>query len=164
MAYGIVFYEELVVKVLLPNRANNPWCLPNTQKSDQLKRCGNNIASIASLIKSAANRVSLRDIMQDNRYVLWNFGNIVYDKSGTIEFRGGRGLRGEFRTKRWITFAVCFLRIVKESNIIDQPGTSALPTWSPQALYAAVKAEAVKLGMNKHLPADYTDFNESGPN
>lgn len=164
MAYGIVFYEELVIELLCLNRANNPYCKPNTEKSGQLKRCGNDIFKVASLIKSAATREALKDIMQDGRYVLWNFENIVSNKSGTIEFRGGRGLRGEFRTKRWITFAVCFLHIVKESNIIDRPGTKDLTAWTAQALYSAVKAEAAKLGMNQHLPAKYTDFNESGSN
>lgn len=47
--------------------------------------------------------------MQGNRYVLWNFDNVAQDKSGTIEFRGGRFLRGEVRTKRWMAFTVAFI-------------------------------------------------------
>lgn len=111
IAYGIVLYEPLVAKLLMPCRVGNPYCKPNGQEA-RLLRQNNTPAARARLIGGAANATALRDIMQDSRYVLWNFSNIVPDKSGTIEFRGGRGLRGEVRTKRWIAFAVAFIHAV----------------------------------------------------
>ncbi len=109
IAYGIVLYEPLVMGLLMPNRVDNRFCKPNGQHADRLRQNTSHTAR-AQLIAGAANEAGLRDIMQNNdRYVLWNFSNTVPDKSGTIEFRGGRGLRGEVRTKRWITFAVALI-------------------------------------------------------
>lgn len=53
-----------------------------------------------------------------NRLITWNFLNTVQGhegnfKSGTVEFRGGRHLRGKIRTKRWIAFAVAFIMPTK---------------------------------------------------
>ena len=58
----------------------------------------------------------LRDFMQasdepkKDRYVLWNFDNVVQPGgSGSVEFRGGRAFRGPVRTKRWIAFVMAFV-------------------------------------------------------
>ncbi len=109
IAYGIAVYEPLVIKLLMSCRTVNPYCKRNTQASTLLRQCGGSRHAIAQLIASVASAESLRNTMQDDRYVLWNFSNIVPGKSGTIEFRGGRFLRGEVRTKRWIAFTVAFI-------------------------------------------------------
>ncbi|KAF1737825.1 hypothetical protein CRV24_003452 [Beauveria bassiana] len=131
MAFGIVVFEPLVLQMLPEYRADNPYCQPNTRNSERL-----------------------------SAYVIWNFDNTLPNKSGTIEFRGGRMLRGEIRTKRWITFAICFLRAVVEINDILRSG-HGLPSWTPQALYDKVKEEARKLSLDRHLPASYLVLNES---
>jgi hypothetical protein len=46
--------------------------------------------------------------MQHSRYVLWNFANLKGGKK-TIEFRGGRSIRGLHRTRWWIAFVVGFI-------------------------------------------------------
>ncbi|KAH8718860.1 hypothetical protein HC256_003488 [Beauveria bassiana] len=160
MAFGIVVFEPLVLQMLPEYRADNPYCQPNTRNSERLSACRGNKAQIAELISTASTCIALRGIMQKNRYVIWNFDNTLPNKSGTIEFRGGRMLRGEIRTKRWITFAICFLRAVVEINDILRSG-HGLPSWTPQALYDKVKEEARKLSLDRHLPASYLVLNES---
>ena len=53
-------------------------------------------------------------LMQMERKVLWNFKPAANDGTGTIEFRGGRHLRGPVRTKRWIAFAVSCVHFLLE--------------------------------------------------
>lgn len=98
--------------LFMANRVGNTYCKPNTVNSSQLRPVVSNNTAIANLIKGAANKTSLKKIIQDNRYVLWNFENILPRKSGTIERRGGRCLRGEVRTKRWIAFTIPFIHAV----------------------------------------------------
>ena len=111
IAYGIVIYEPLLLECLMADRQINPYCKPNTQASSQLRRCNSN-GQVLQLIAGASNAQSLRSIMQNDRQVLWNFDNTLPGKSGTIEFRGGRFLRGEARTKRWIAFVVSFIHML----------------------------------------------------
>ncbi|OAA34646.1 swim zinc finger domain protein [Beauveria brongniartii RCEF 3172] len=161
MAFGIAIFEPLVLQLLPEYRADNQYCQPNTKNSPRLSACRGNKEQILELIKTASSSAAIRDIMQKDRYVIWNFDNTLPNKSGTIEFRGGRMLRGEIRTKRWITFAVCFLRAVVEMKDLNRRGTYGLPIWTPQALYEKVKEEARKLSLDRHLPASYTVLNES---
>jgi hypothetical protein len=60
------------------------------------------------------NKGQICELMQGtdrgSHYVLWNFQNVV-GASGTIEFRGGRHLRGPNRSKWLITFTVAFISI-----------------------------------------------------
>lgn len=109
IAYGIVLYETLILELLMRERSNNRYCRPNTLNSTQLGQCGSDSVRMGRLINLARDTTSLRNIMQNNRYVLWNFDNIVPGRSGTIEFRGGRCLRGEVRTKRWIAFTLALI-------------------------------------------------------
>lgn len=160
IAYGIYLYEGLVLKLLMACREGNDYCTPNGQASSQLRNCGN-LYEAAQLISSAPDAESLRDIMQDDRYVLWNFSNVAPGKSGTIEFRGGRFLRGKVRTKRWIAFAVAFIHAMICMDDLRTPGHTSLVNWSPASLYAVIKDAAGRLGMREHLPDDYRVLNES---
>ncbi|KAK4151970.1 putative amidoligase [Chaetomidium leptoderma] len=162
IAYGVVFYEPLIKGLLMPCRVGNRFCEPNGQQARLL--CQNNThAARAQLIAGATSEAALRDIMQDNKYVLWNFSNIVPGETGTIEFRGGRGLRGEVRTKRWITFAVAFLHALLTMDDIASPGATGLQAWTTKALYTAIKDAAAQLGMGQHLPTNHKVLNETQP-
>ena len=59
--------------------------------------------------------------MQDSRYVLWNFENILPGKSAMIEFWGGRCFRGGVRTKRWIAFTVTFILAILSIVLFSLP-------------------------------------------
>ncbi|KAI8951760.1 putative amidoligase enzyme-domain-containing protein [Xylaria longipes] len=161
IAYGIVIYEPLVVSLLMANRANNDYCKLNTNNSARLRQCGSNKQAIARLIKSATDTEMLKDIMQNDRYVLWNFANIVPGRSGTIEFRGGRCLRGEIRTKRWIAFTVSLVHAFLSMNNLKYPDRVSITSWSPEALYEAVKKYSKELRMGYLIPNDYQVLNET---
>lgn len=59
------------------------------------------------------NETQICRYMQGDRYVLWNFENISKPGGiGTIEFRGGRGMRGVIKTRWWIAFVVGFVHLL----------------------------------------------------
>jgi len=129
IGYGIAVYENLVLDLLMANRQENPYCKPNTVNSAQLQRCGRNRTAIGNVIRAATTPEALRDVMQSNRYVLWNFDHVATGDSGTIEFRGGRCLRGEVRTKRWIAFAVAFIHAML--RLVSLPNNMQLKVLGP---------------------------------
>ncbi|KAI0481569.1 putative amidoligase enzyme-domain-containing protein [Xylaria cf. heliscus] len=163
ISYGIAVYEPLIVPLLMSNRVNNEYCKLNTQNSAQLSQCRSNSWAMAQLIKSATDTETLKNIMQNDRYVLWNFANIVPGKSGTIEFRGGRCLRGEVRTKRWIAFTIAIIHAFLSMDDIRHPDHVSITSWSAAALYEAVKKAARQLSMGSLLPNDYLVLNETLP-
>ncbi|KAF4957003.1 hypothetical protein FGADI_3415 [Fusarium gaditjirri] len=126
-----------------------------------LMRCNGNYNAVAELIKSAKSTTALKNIMQNDRYVLWNFDNIVPGSSGTIEFRGGRCLRGEIRTKRWIAFTIALIQALLNMNNIANPNVSTLESWTPYGLYTMIKKAASQLSLRNSLPEDWKVLNES---
>lgn len=118
MTYGIVIYEPLILTLLMPDQVNMPNWRPNSQASEKLWQCRGNWASIAWLIRSAVNTRGLAQIMQDSRFVLWNFENIQPGKSGTIEFRGGWCLRGEASTRRLMPLPYAYYMLLSPWMIL----------------------------------------------
>ena len=122
IAFGVIYYEDVVQQLLPWYRQNNKYCQLNTEHSEALRELicaeGWDMAAVWRRIKRIDNSYcGLRDFMQGSaepkkdRYVLWNFDNTLPGRSGTVEFRGGRGLRGPVRTKRWIAFVVAFIHL-----------------------------------------------------
>ena len=121
IAFGVIFFEPLVENLLPYNRRNNPYCELNTKHSTKLREyyCDEyDLSDIWERIANILDRGEIRDFMQKNesdtcksRYVLWNFAHVTHGGTGSIEFRGGRGLRGPVRTKRWIAFVVSFIHM-----------------------------------------------------
>jgi hypothetical protein len=121
IAFAVCIYETYVCAVLPSERRDNQHCERNSKVGTGMgnmlrQRSSASLRTIANNIKGKANANELCTYMQasiDNRKVLWNFQNTVsrpgYTTSGTIEFRGGRHLRGKVRTLRWITFAIAFI-------------------------------------------------------
>ena len=110
IAFGVVLYEAQLNKILVLQRRTNRYCVPNTASSPALKRAlAFGVGYLASTISSIRNTAGLRNLMQADRYVLWNFANVVPGGTGTIEFRGGRCLRGKHRTRAWVAFTVSFV-------------------------------------------------------
>lgn len=72
---------------------------------------------LADLQRRIANMTAqdIKDWMQgtykdeDSRYVFWNFENVLPGKSGTVEFCGGRAMRGLNGTRWVIAFDVGFI-------------------------------------------------------
>ncbi|KAL9562338.1 hypothetical protein ACKAV7_013421 [Fusarium commune] len=161
IAFGAVYYENLILQLLMRERANNRYCKQNTLNSTQLMRCNGNYNAIAELIKSAKSTTALKNIMQNDRYVLWNFDNIVPGSSGTIEFSGGRCPRGEIRTKRWIAFTIALIQALLNTNNIANPNVSTLESWTPEGLYTMIKKASSQLSLRNSLPYDWKVLNES---
>ena len=121
IAFAVCIYETYVCAVLPSERRNNQHCERNSKIGTRMgntlrQRTSASLRTIANEIKAKANANDLCAYMQasiDNRKVLWNFQNTLnrpgYTTSGTVEFRGGRHLRGKVRTLRWITFAIAFI-------------------------------------------------------
>ena len=133
IAYAVASQEEFVTKILPKERRNHQYCQANSQSSTDLSSdlesdreddpTGLSFRNVGQEIMRKNTPSALRDYVHgDGRYHRWNFGNIVGDKaSGTIEFRGGRHVRGEVRTKRWIAFAVSFIAKALKDRVSPCP-------------------------------------------
>ncbi|KAF3128896.1 hypothetical protein TWF594_011225 [Orbilia oligospora] len=124
------------------------------------------MATIARDIKALPSTKSLIDYMQgESRYVLWNFKPLANPRTGTIEFRGGRHLRGPNRTISWITFVVVFVMLTLEEDLLHDE----------RATYKAVKngkrsevqkfwdrflSYAERLGVRDDLPDEFKMMSE----
>jgi Putative amidoligase enzyme len=105
IAFTLIFNERIIHEILPQERRDSRFCKINTTASPYLKNC--TVIDLGFLIIGQPNEEQLCQLMQGNeRAVLWNFQNTRPQGSGTIEFRGGRHMRGPHRTLRWIAFAV----------------------------------------------------------
>jgi hypothetical protein len=123
IAFGVIFYEPLIEQLLPHYRQNNKYCVINTQRSSMLNALAianygePNLRVVWNELEEIDNPEDLRDFMQggskpkEDRYVLWNFDNILPGRSGTVEFRGGPGLRDPVRTKWWISVVVALVHL-----------------------------------------------------
>ncbi|KAK6441238.1 hypothetical protein LTR95_002537 [Oleoguttula sp. CCFEE 5521] len=93
-------------------------------------------------------------LMQEERYVLWNFANLLKTKK-TIEFRGGRGLRGPKRTKWWIAFVVGFIDFLLDADTHNEV-TDENVKW----LFYSIMWRTYMIGC-EGLPPDYRNLNET---
>lgn len=128
VAFAVVWYNSEVQEILHRCRRNADYCRPNLMHSRLLQ--GKSISEIAFIINDAPNEADLVRAIQgwekDDRRTLWNFQNVTAHQpwsqpsSGTVEFRGGRCLRGPVRTKRWIAFAIAFIMLAIEEVCHDQ--------------------------------------------
>lgn len=131
IAMFTVIHEDSILKTLHTTRENHKYCERNTKiegtglwddfgrvkhgrqlsyfREDGLRACQLAIADISS-------KTELVEYIQgEERRVLWNFRNILPGGSGTVEFRGGRHLRGPNRTISWATFGILFIDLALRS-------------------------------------------------
>jgi hypothetical protein len=134
LAWAVVVSENNLLEYMPPERRqSNSYCRRNSEVSPTLRiqfqagRSGTTLAAIRTLIRNAQTPDKVFEIMQGTgqgaRYVVWNFKNTVGQGSGTIEYRGGRHLRGPNRALWWVTFAVAFvsMSIREASRLIPAP-------------------------------------------
>ena len=113
IAYAVVVWDNFVQEILPEERRYSDYCQSAGYLSEDLRADLENengwpreeaFDVVRWKILSMSSPESLVKYIQNNvRYALWNFMNTLEGRSGTIEFRGGRHLRGKFRTKRWIS-------------------------------------------------------------
>lgn len=120
IAFACCYYERYVISCLPQERRDHSYCQRNSKVATKMgelyeMRTSRGICGIASDIKAVDDFQELIHYMHGGsdaglRRVLWNFRNLYYGNcTGTIEFRGGRHLRGPNRTIAWITFAQIFV-------------------------------------------------------
>jgi hypothetical protein len=126
IAFAVVFYNDQVQQILPESRRNHPFCVRNNTTAGLR---GKTIGQVATAVNAVQNKKDLVKVVQglkkQDRAVLWNFQNVArmpYNTNemliNTVEFRGGRCLRGPVRTKRWIAFAVSFIILaIKEVGL-----------------------------------------------
>ncbi|KAJ6015342.1 amidoligase enzyme-domain-containing protein [Penicillium herquei] len=135
---GIVFYANNLNDMLPAPRRNNAYCQKNWEVfdsniSDWYQNGSNgDVRQTMWRIWDTANEQELKNFMQNDRRVMWNFEHIVPGDrfTGTVEFRGGRGLRGPIRTKWWIAFVVSFIQLCissKVRDILTEPSPTSRP-------------------------------------
>ncbi|OQO15258.1 hypothetical protein B0A48_00641 [Cryoendolithus antarcticus] len=161
IAVRIVYFEALIQAMLPATRGNNSYCQKNSTSSSRLgsyisggqQGWRNFIAAV-----TGANRETLVTLMQSDRKVLWTFTHIVDEGIGSIEFRGGRGLRGEIRSKWWIAFAVSYIKLLCTLQLHSNQRELNL---SADELYKHIKQSARGLDMSNSLSASYQILNDS---
>lgn len=125
IACSIVFYADNLNDMLPSPRRNNAYCQNNWETSLLGLMYGSgskkDVRQTMERIWKINDEGELKRFMQDDRRVMWNFEHIVPGArfTGTIEFRGGRGLRGRNRTKWWIAFVVSFIQLCIFSKVRD---------------------------------------------
>jgi hypothetical protein len=106
IAFTLLLNEEVIRMTLTRERRGSRFCKINSRASSLLRPV-RTVARLKALIRGRRNAEELCSLMQGNdRNVLWNFQNTRPHGSGTIEFRGGRHMRGPRRALRLIAFAV----------------------------------------------------------
>ncbi|KAK5171432.1 uncharacterized protein LTR77_004576 [Saxophila tyrrhenica] len=161
IAVGVARYEEYLAEMLPVARRDNSYCLKNTASSTRLRDLCSHDYSGSALLAAAkdCSRSELIQLMQTDRKVVWNFKPAATGGIGTIEFRGGRHLRGPVRTKRWIAFAVSFTHFLLEAKACTRGRFP--PIYSTHDLYNRIRSSATDLALRKYLPLDYNVLNET---
>ncbi|KAK3624576.1 hypothetical protein LTR56_020923 [Elasticomyces elasticus] len=163
IALGVLYFENQIQEMLPAARRNASYCQRNTKNSHWLRskisRYRRDNWQELRTVVAQADRAQVVSIMQSDRKVLWNFENAGTSGSGTVEFRGGRGMRGPIRTKRWIAFTVAIIEMFLR---LDMAGTGRFPSMpTSQALYEDIKRCARDLALRQYLPDGYRILNES---
>lgn len=183
VAFAVVWYDNEVQQILTRGRRNAHYCRPNIAHSQMLQ--GRNMSAIAGIINNVRMRADLVKIIQgwgqDDRRTLWNFQNVTTQhlwgrgSSGTVEFRGGRCLRGPLRTKRWIAFAIAFIILaIREVSYpqlwgghksdlqqFPMPLRSSYSRTSIEQFWLRIREAARDQGLEQNLPTTYTIMNET---
>ncbi|KZZ96102.1 hypothetical protein AAL_04398 [Moelleriella libera RCEF 2490] len=178
IAFAAIVYEDFVSSIQAPCRRDNKFCKPNSQSGDSglcdtlsrgslwgVQKSTASLTHVAHEIKRLPCEADLYLYMQGDRYVLWNFQNIVpHPKTGrctgTVEFRGGNQFLSTKGTLAWVGFVLGFITLALKENLLkrfaryisplDADFTAALETW-----WRRIRKAAKKSRMARHIPDDY---------
>ncbi len=122
IAFACCYYERYIVSCLPTARRDNPYCMRNSKVSSRMGhfyqlKTTDGLAWIAYDINTRNDFGQLISYMQgasNDRRVLWNFCNLCDSSKGTIEFRGGRHMRGWHRAVAWVAFVQVFVLMALE--------------------------------------------------
>ncbi|KAI1417907.1 putative amidoligase enzyme-domain-containing protein [Hypoxylon sp. FL1857] len=171
IAFGVIFFEPHVESILPRYRRENKYCLKNSMRSQAIQHMGSGDRYALKRIKNHIfnnlhTAQALRDFMQGgpdsrkDRYVLWNFDNTCSGRSGSVEFRGGRGLRGPVRTKRWISFVLAFIHLCLTRHWHGY-FNSGCRRPSTNKFWKKIRKAAKSIRVKQNLPSDWRVMTES---
>ena len=144
VAYVVATTEPWIAHILPPERVNNMYSQSNSSSASSASgfvepwgEWGSDWAShvpeLSKIWRSIGTRRNqkqlCRYIQGSNKYTMWNFLHTLEGRKGTIEFRGGRHLRGPVITKRWIVFTVAFVALAIE-KVTDSFTTTLIWTYA----------------------------------
>ncbi|KAI0481571.1 putative amidoligase enzyme-domain-containing protein [Xylaria cf. heliscus] len=164
IAIGVICYEPLIQDLLPKCRQYNKYCHMNTLCSNRLQDMGSDdgdeLRDVVHYISDwIEDEEELRNFMQESsgtrkdRYVLWNFDNILPGESGSIEFRGGHRLRDKEETRMWISFVVSFIHLCLEKDGFDY---RRFRRHSMGRFWKDLIKAARYLNVRQHLPSDWS--------
>ncbi|KAK6335008.1 hypothetical protein TWF718_010450 [Orbilia javanica] len=165
IAFACCYYEPYVISLMPQERRDHPSCKRNSRASMRISSLfqAGQMSTIARVIRGQTSTQSLIECMQgDTRYVLWNFKPLL--GSGTIEFRGGRHLRGPNRTTAWITFVVLFVMLALKEDLLYKQSTYRTVNndnaMEVQAFWEEFLSYADELGVRDDLPREFKMMSE----
>ncbi|KAJ6015344.1 amidoligase [Penicillium herquei] len=153
IAFAVVFYDKQVQQVLPESRRDYIYCKSNKKHSQALQGSKSRLVEL------------IQGTSKHDRPVLWNFHNVTRmpfangPAIGTVEFRGGRCLRGPLRTKRWITFPVAFIILAIQE--FKMPLKSSYDHSTSSQFWKKIRNAAATENMAQHLPESFKTMNES---
>jgi len=171
IAFACCYYEPYVISLMPKERRDYKYCQRNTQVAGRMAILykQKKIHVIASDIKKKGSLKSLCTYMQGgvdsgHRRVMWNFQGLLKKKTGTIEFRGGRHMRGPGRTIRWITFVVVFVMLAIKEDLLHSTSTYHVPNndipSEVQEYWKSFLDYAQTLGVKAYLPSHFKMMSE----
>lgn len=122
ITYAIITQEHLIEAFLTKERRGIQYCKNNSEVSGYMSDFFANgksaflFSQVSDSVRQITQNFQIHNLMHGDDspgarpYVLWNFQNIMVG-SGTIEFRGGRHLRGPNRSKWLVTFVVAYISL-----------------------------------------------------
>jgi len=184
IAFAACIYEPYVFSLLPTARRDNPYCVRNSKRPGRMgelfeQRTPAALRLISNDIKACADFSQLVVYMQGSgqdvksRRTLWNFQNLArgptagYPPTYTVEFRGGRHMRGHLRTLAWLSFAVTFIAMALQENLVNSPGPYCVSHNGKAAevarFWTKLRSSAKLLKMDEHLPSSFKMMSEKEP-
>lgn len=148
---GVIYYDTPFMRIMPAERKDNPWAEPNVKATPDWQNGVDRVASqtwaplFDELDKPKMKAILLRGLC-DNRYVAWNFSNIL-SACGTIEFRRPPGVKTSADASHWVVVALGFVaHTMTKQNWDEVKTTRDFP--STDDFRTAITAGVQSLGPN----------------
>ncbi|WEW59373.1 hypothetical protein PRK78_004844 [Emydomyces testavorans] len=149
MLKGIIYYDSAMTKIMPADRKENEWAKSNVEAFPAWNAAVAQVparswAPIFDEFDKHTMKATLLLGLCDDRYVSWNFSNVL-GGCGSIEFRRAPGIKRSAEAKHWVAIAVgyaAFSLTVQDWDTVRS--TKTLPTTN--ALREAINKGVQTLG------------------
>ncbi|KAF2011916.1 hypothetical protein BU24DRAFT_425748 [Aaosphaeria arxii CBS 175.79] len=169
VAFAAVVFEDAVHSILPFTRRQNRYCVMNSKSGGGglSQACEGGISmSLLRTVRQRLNNIStpeaLYSFMQANRYVLWNFKNIVGEGcSNTLEFRGGSQFRNTATTMKWVAFVIAFIGLALKEKLVEGTDFTHISPTAPdfdaqmRTWWNKIRQSALRVKLRRFLPEDW---------